>query len=327
MHKALITTVPFGAIDPKPLKLLQAHEGMEVLVNPIGRRLTSPELTELIGDVTVLIAGTEPITKDSLERAEKLQIICRVGIGLDNVDLITARQRDIKVAYTPDAPAPAVAELTMAHILNLLRFLGRAEREMRKKVWFRRMGRRIATSTVGIIGAGRIGGRVIRHLSGFRPQRLLVNDLVDISQLCANFDCIKASKEQIYSEADVISLHLPLTPLTHNLIGIEQLRTMKRSAVLINTSRGGMVNEQDLYDALQAEEISGAAVDVFEDEPYAGPLLELENCVLSCHMGSCTEDCRFTMELEAVEEALRFLRGNPLVNEVPAQEYENQQQS
>ncbi len=321
-HKVLITTVPFGKIDSKPLDMLRQAEGVETIINPIGRRLTSPELTELIRDVSVLIAGTEPILRESLEAAEKLKIICRVGIGLDNVDLATARKLGVKVTYTPDAPAPAVAELTIAHMLNLCRSLGHADRELRRGVWSRPMGSRLATSIIGIIGAGRIGKLVIRHLSGFEPSRVLVNEIIDIGDLCAEFGCIDATKDEIFEEADIISLHVPLSSLTRNMVGREQFEKMKPTALLINTARGGIVDEDELFRALDRGDIAGAAVDVFEQEPYDGRLLQLDNCALSCHMGSCTEDCRFAMELQAVEDALRFINGEPLKDAVPEEEYQ-----
>ena len=172
-HKVLVTTVPFGEIDRRPLDLLEQADGIETVINPIGRRLKPEELTELIPGVSVLIAGTEPITRETLEAGEQLRIICRVGIGLDSVDLIAADDLGIKVTYTPDAPAPAVAELAIAHMLNLARFLGSGERAMRNGVWKRRMGVRLHNSVIGIIGAGRIGSRVLRHLDGFSPRQVL----------------------------------------------------------------------------------------------------------------------------------------------------------
>lgn len=317
MKKVLVTTVPFGTIDSQPLDLLAGQKGLETVINPIGRRLTSPELGDLIGDVSILIAGTEPIERSSLERAAKLKIICRVGIGLDNVDLECAAERGIKVTYTPDAPAPAVAELAIGQMLNLCRFLARTDQDMRQGIWKRRMGRRLATSTIGVIGAGRIGSRVLRHLSGFAPNQVLVNDIVSIDQLCSETGATFASKDRIFAEADIISLHVPLDASTRDLVSMPQFEQMKSSAILINTARGGIVNEADLLIALQNETIAAAAMDVFEQEPYEGPLRFQDNCILSSHIGSCTTDCRFAMELEAVEDALRHVRGETLHNEVP----------
>jgi len=210
-------------------------------------------------------------------------------------------------------------------MLNLARHMNRADRDLRQGVWKRRMGIRLANATIGIIGAGRIGTRVIRHLSGFAPKKILVNDVIDISALCAQTGCVQATKEEIYRQADIISLHVPLTKETYSLVGTEQFAMMKPSAMVINTARGGIVNEAELHQALEQQTIAAAACDVFEQEPYDGPLASLENSSLTNHLGSCTTDCRFAMELEAVEEGLRHVRGEPLVNEVPDSEYQNRE--
>ena len=131
-------------------------------------------------------------------------------------------------------------------------------------------------------------------------------------------------KEYMYRQADVISLHLPLTIETQNLIGVDQLELMKPEAVLINTSRGGIINEADLYKVMQRGHLSGAAIDVFTNEPYSGPLTEIERCILTAHMGSMSDDCRELMEVQATEEAVRFVCGQPLMHQVPPDEYDLQ---
>jgi len=318
-RRALITTIPFGKVNRKPLDLLD-EAGIEYIINPIGRRLRPEELADLISDVDVLIAGTEPITAAVLERAKRLRLISRVGIGLDSVDLQAARQRDILVSYTPDAPAPAVAEMTMGLILSLLRSLSQADRGMRGGVWHRFLGRRLSELTVGVIGVGRVGKRLIRHLQGFGP-RIMANDLVPDREFGITHGIQWAEKDAIYKEADIVSLHLPLTPLTGNLITRREIEIMKPDAVLINTSRGGMVNEHDLSQALKQGRLAGAALDVFGQEPYSGELVTIENCLLTCHMGSMSRDCRAQMELEATEEAVRFFKGEPLRLLVHEDEY------
>lgn len=324
-RRALITTVPFGEVDGRPMALIE-EQGIECILNPIGRRLREEELADLIGGVEVLIAGTEPITAAVMDKGDRLRLISRVGIGLDNVDLLAARQRGIQVSYTPDAPAPAVAEMTMGLILSLLRSLASVDRAMRGGVWHRVVGRRLAELTIGVIGVGRVGKRLIRHLQGFAP-RILANDLSPDREFCATYPLRWVEKETIYKEADVITLHLPLTPATRNLIGRRELDLMKSDAVLINTSRGGMVNEHDLAQALKQGRLAGAALDVFAQEPYAGELVAVENCVLTCHMGSMTRDCRAQMELEATEEAIRFFKQQPLRHLVPEEEYRLRGQS
>lgn len=320
--KVFVSTVPFGSVDPKPISLLENCLGCEYVVNPIGRRLKEDELRNFLQDFDALIAGTEPITAQVMDNAPRLKLIARVGIGLDNVDLLAARERGIAVSYTPDAPAPAVAELAVGQMLNTVRGISVADRCIRGGVWERIMGERLANLTIGIIGTGRVGSRVLRHLQGFSPKRILVNDLKPDFNLYSLYHAEFCEKETIYREADIITLHVPMTRLTRGLISAREIEMMKKSVVLINTSRGGIINEADLYEALKAKRIAAAAIDVFEKEPYAGPLATLDNCFLTCHMGSCSKDCRSAMEIQATEEVVRFIRGEPLKSLVPETEYD-----
>jgi D-3-phosphoglycerate dehydrogenase len=326
MYQILITTVPFGDRNRFPLEMLEAN-GVDYRLNPLKRKLTEDELIGMVADVGVIIAGTEPITEKVMEKALNLKHISRVGVGLDNVDLLAAEKRGIKVSYTPDAPAPAVAELTIGLMLSLLRNIHVANSAMHQGKWNRYFGRRIAEVTIGIIGVGRIGARVLRRTQGFGTPRLLVNDVLPNLDLNREFKLEWVSKELIFKQADLISLHVPLTLRTKGLVGVKELSMMKPDAFLINTSRGGVVNEKALYHALKENKIAGAAIDVFEKEPYLGPLAELENCLLTSHMGSMSLDCRTRMEIEATEEAIRFSLGKTLLSPVPSEEYELQRQS
>ena len=323
MAKALITTSPFGENNSLPLKLLKQAE-IEFLLNPYRKKLTESQLSELIGDFDVLIAGTEPITDKVLAQAQKLKFISRVGIGLDSIDLISARERGIKVSYTPDAPSPAVAEFTIGLILDLLRSVHISNHQMHNGKWERIFGKRLNDATIGIIGVGRIGTHLLRCMGGFGKIRTLVNDITPKYQLNQEFMLEWVSKEQIYKEADVISLHLPLTPLTRNMICREQLLLMKKDALIVNTSRGGIINEDDLYNVMNEGHLKGAAIDVFTSEPYTGKLVEINRCLLTAHMGSMSVDCRSQMETQATEEVIRFCSGKPLENEVPQLEYDIQ---
>lgn len=325
MPKALITTVPFGEKNRLPIEQLEAA-GIDYLINPIGRKLKEEELAEMVTDFDVLIAGTEPITDKVMARAQSLKLISRVGIGLDSVDLLAAERRGIQVSYTPDAPAPAVAELTIALMLSLLRSVHLVNAQMHLGEWQRHFGRRLSEVTVGIIGVGRIGGGVLHHLAGFGSPRILANDTETKSGATAGLAVEWVDKEEIYRQADVISLHVPLTGQTKNMICREQLLQMKKDAIIINTARGGIINEQDLADVLRSGHLSGAAMDVFNHEPYNGELTQIERCLLTSHMGSMSMDCRTRMEIEATEEAIRFLTGKPLQGKVPLEEYEIQRQ-
>lgn len=320
--KVLITTVPFAEENRVPRELLDRAR-VPYVVNPIGRRFKEEELRELIGGFSAMIAGTEPITARVMNAAPDLKLIARVGIGLDNVDLVHARRQGITVTYTPDAPAPAVAELTIGLMLSLLRGVHIADRLMHQGQWKRVAGRRVSCATIGVIGAGRVGGRVIRHLlGGFEGVRVMANDLVVPDDMSANAALSWTTKEEIYATADIVSVHVPLQPSTRYLVGTKELRMMRPGSFLINTARGGIVDEAALLDALRDKAIAGAALDVFEQEPYSGPLASSEQCVLLSHMGSMSTDCRERMELEATEEILRAVRGEEPARPVPECEYE-----
>jgi D-3-phosphoglycerate dehydrogenase / 2-oxoglutarate reductase len=318
--KALITTVPFADKNRLPLDLL---EGVYVnyTINPLNKKLTESELVEMITDFDVIIAGTEPITEKVMENASNLKHISRVGIGLDSVDLLAARERGIHVSYTPDAPAPAVAELTIGAMLTLLRSTHVSNMQMHKGKWHRFFGRRLSEVTIGIIGIGRIGYKVLQHLQGFGSPKILVNDIVPNYNLEKEFNIEWVDKDTIFQYADVVTIHTPLTVQTKDMFKKDQLLSMKKDAVIINTSRGGIINEQDLYEVMQSNHLSGAAIDVFDFEPYNGPLREIERCILTAHMGSMSVDCRTRMEIEATEEVVRFLTNQSLESVVPEEEY------
>lgn len=325
MPKVLITTFPFCDTDTSPVDMLRAAE-IDYVINPKGRKLQEDELVELAYEFDALIAGTEKISKKVLENAPKLKLISRVGIGLDGIDLLEAKQRNILISYTPDAPAPAVAELTVGLILSMLRSIHVANTKMHAGGWKRYFGRRISEVTIGIIGFGRIGRGVLDCLSGFSGPaglKVLINDVIPIdssNQGRIHFTC--ASKEEIYLRSDVITIHVPLTSKTLNMIGRDQLLKMKSDAILINTSRGGIVNELDLAKVLLSGHLHGAAIDVFELEPYRGPLSSIDKCLLTAHMGSMSVDCRTRMEIEATSEVIRFFNGQSLQSPIPDVEFE-----
>ena len=325
MPNVLITTVPFGDKNRLPLEQLEAA-GIDYLINPIGRKLKEDELAQMVKNFDVLIAGTEPISDKVMEQAKRLKLISRVGIGLDSVDLLAAERRGIKVCYTPDAPAPAVAELTIGLMLSLLRSVHVVNTQMHRGEWQRHFGRRIPEVTIGIIGTGRIGGRVLRRLSAFGTPRILANDTHPDAHVAPELKLEWVDKDTLYREADVISLHVPLTGQTKNMIRREHLLKMKQDAIIINTARGGIINEQVLAEVLNSGHLSGAAIDVFNQEPYSGELAQIDRCLLTSHMGSMSIDCRTRMEIEATEEAIRFLTGQPLQGLVPPEEYKVQRQ-
>ena len=264
MCKVLITTVPFGNIDRYPLDLLE-KEKISYIINPLGKKLTENELINLVGECEVIVAGTEAITEKVMAEAKNLRMISRVGIGLDSVDLLAAEKRKIAVSYTPDAPAPAVADLTMGLMYSLLRKIHEANIQLHKGYWKKFIGTRLTDCSIGIIGAGRIGTQVINNLKALGCKQILYHDTKIHLKEENNNQVVFAEKEEIYAMSDIISLHVPLNLETKNMITLNEMKLMKKNVSLINTSRGGIINERDLHIALKDKLIAGAAVDVFED--------------------------------------------------------------
>lgn len=317
--RVFVSTHPFGSVSEAPLRILREN-GIEVVPNPYQRKIRIDELKEHIKDKTGLIAGTESLGADVLAAAPQLKIISRVGIGLDGIDFEEIRRRNILLTYTPEAVSQAVAELTVGNLFNLARSIPQVHRGMKSGLWSRPIGFEIKGKCIGIIGFGRVGQRVARMLQGFDCQ-ILVNDLSPDEDAGSLYGVRFVDKEAVYRDADIITLHVPKTPLTWNMVADRELAMMKRTACLINTSRGGIVNEGDLYNALKSGMIAGAALDVYEMEPYiGGALCELDNIILTCHSGSCSAEARYLMELGAAEEIVRFSRGEqprfPVPNDV-----------
>ena len=312
--KVYVSTHPFASTSGVPVKLAEQNE-IKVRTNSFGRKITSEELAEDIGDAEVLIAGTENITEDVFKKASNLKLISRVGIGLDGVDFELCRKYGVKVTYTPDAPTMAVAELCVALIIDVARKISETDLNIRKGIWNRHMGTLLYGKTIGVIGMGRIGKSLIHLLSSFNMQ-YKVNEIEPDVAFGRLYDVEFVSKDELLNECDIVSVNVPLKKDTFNLIGKAELEKMQKHSFLINTARGGIVNEDELYDALKTGVIAGAAVDVFEKEPYEGRLTELPNCLLTCHMGASTIESRTAMETEAMKEAIRYKKGVPLKNEV-----------
>jgi len=319
--RILLATYPFGATGRKPLELLE-QTGWELIFNPHRRRLKPHDVTDLLQNIDGVIAGTEPYNSKTLCNANRLQAISRVGIGLDSVDLEYCRNNNIQVTYTPDAPSQGVAELTVASILNLLRHIHESDRSVRAGAWNRLMGRLVQETTIGVIGVGRIGSRVIRLLEPFHPT-ILASDIDPKAQGMSMPNTKWCSISDIMRMADVITLHVPMCVENHHFINRHSITQMKTGAFLINTSRGAIVDIEALTDALLQNHLGGAALDVYENEPYEGPLTKLENVVLTAHIGASAKQSRYLMELGAAENCIKVLNGEPPNNDALKDTYEH----
>lgn len=304
MPVVAISTSSFGVHDRAPLATLE-RAGFEARLNPHGRRLTKDETREILAGAVGLVAGTETLDREVLESAPELRVISRCGSGLDSVDLVAAQAAGIPVLSTPGAPVAAVAELTLAGILDLLRQVSAADRRVRAGEWQKPMGRLLAGKRIGIVGLGRVGRRLVELLAPFEPT-LLAHDPAPDNELAERHDIAYRELDEVLSEADIVTLHLPYSPATHHLLDRRRLALMRPGALLVNAARGGLVDESALYDSLERGHLGGAYLDVFEREPYDGPLLGLGNVILTPHIGSYAVETRVAMETEAVANLLLF---------------------
>ncbi len=308
-NKVLITTSSFGAKDKASLDALR-DAGCTAVLNPFGRTLNEAEITALLAEhqPVGLIAGLEPLTEAVMQGAvAHLKVISRCGTGLDNVDLPAAKRLGIAVLNTPAAPAEAVAELSLGLILALIRNVVAHDQLVRSGTWKKRMGLLLSEITVGIVGLGRVGRRVAAILRPLGTKVVATDVLPDHDWIAAHGVSLM-TLPQLLATADVVSLHLPYASGDlHRLLNAERIAAMKPGSFLLNTSRGALIDEQAVSDALHSGHLAGAAIDTFEQEPYTGLLLQAPNVILSPHAGSYARATRNRMELEAAQNLVTGL--------------------
>ncbi len=298
MRKIAITTTSFCEYDKYPLSIL-INDGLEVVLNPYGRKLNRDEVVELSKDSVGIIAGTESLDASVLDKLTKLKVISRCGTGMDNVDMDAAKRLGIRVYNTPDAPTIAVAELTVGLMINLLRKVSQMDRDIRLGSWHKKMGNLLYQKNVGILGFGRIGKKVSELLKPFNCKIAYVDPIVDNDL----GECKRLSINEMLEWADIVSIHVSSR---NKIIGREEFRLLKKGTWLINVARGEVIDEECLYECLQNGTLSGAALDVYEKEPYDGHLKKLDNVILTSHIGSYAKESRVDMEMQS---AINLLKG------------------
>lgn len=298
--KVFISTTTFAEHSKEPLKSLR-RQGLGYSLNPYKRKLKEPEIESILrkDSYAGLIAGTEPLTRKVLENAKSLKVISRVGVGLDNIDLEAARRLSIKVYNTPNVLIDSVAELTIALILCCLRRITCMDRNIREKLWKKEMGSLLKGKILGIVGFGRIGKRVAQLAKVFGT-KIIFYDVKTIKSKAFR----QVSLNKLLKDSDLISIH---SSTKEELIAKDEISKMKKGVVLINTSRGSVIEEDSLYKGLISKRISCVALDVYNNEPYFGKLIHLDNVVLTPHIGSYAEEARIRMETEAVSNLIRGL--------------------
>lgn len=300
----LVTTSSFAKDNTLPLDKLQPF-ALDVILNPKGRKLTEKEVLQMILDhqPVGMIAGVEPLTARVLGEAKNLKAIARAGIGMDSVDLEAAEKLAISVSNTPDAPTIPVAELTLGMILSLLRGIHVSDQSIRQGEWERPMGNLLFGKTVGIIGCGRIGSRLAKYLLA------LECELVGCDPACQLHESLEIVElDALLAKSDIVSLHLPYSPQTHHFMNRDRIQAMKAGSYLINAARGGLVDEEALFQALSSGHLAGAALDCYEQEPYTDPLKDLKNALLTAHIGSYAKEARVMMETQAADNLVKQLK-------------------
>ncbi len=258
------------------------------------------DIRAALADAEVLVVrSATKVTVDLIANANKLKIVARAGVGLDNIDTKACEARGIKVINTPSASSNAVAELAIGLMLSMFRNVQKAHLQMKNKIWDKKSltGIEVAGKTLGILGFGRIGSMVAEKANGLGMNVIAFERTPKESKI-ARF----VPFDELLANADIISLHLASTPETKNIINKDSIAKMKNGVYLINTARGDLINEEALYDACKSRKIAGAALDVYQQEPYTGKLLELDNVYFTPHLGGSTKEAQMRIGKELIEK-------------------------
>jgi D-3-phosphoglycerate dehydrogenase len=306
--KLLVTPTSYGKNDPRLKNDLEAQVG-QVTYNPTGKPLTASEVAALLLGVDGYIAGLDVIDRASLERADRLKVISRYGVGVDNVDLEACKEKGIIVTNTPGANSVSVAELALGLMLALARQIPEAAQSVQQGKWPRLSGLSLEGKSVGILGLGAIGKQLARRLAGFDCHVIAYDPFADTQYAKAN-NISLAEMDEVISSADFLSLHLPLTAETREMVNDAFLAKMKKGSYLINTARGEVVDEAALLRALDSGHLRGAGLDAFVTEPPdpANPLLHLPQVIATPHLGAQTDGATSNMGWFAMLDCLAVLK-------------------
>lgn len=302
-----VTTVAFSK-DKELVDTLKGYGFKHVKINEAGKRFTQEELIEFLSDVDGAIVGLDKIDAATLQHTPKLKIISKYGVGLDNIDFNACEQYAVGVCHTQGINKRSVAEQALGSMLMLSRNLYITANDLKIGYWNKSGGTQVSGKTVGIIGVGHIGKDLIELLKPFHC-RILVNDIIDQSGYYAANGLIEATKETIFKDADIITIHTPLTSELHGLINKKTLSMMKSSAIVINTARGGIVDQDDLKWALQNNIIAGAAIDAYEVEPPTDrEFIDIPNLIATPHIGGNAKEAVRAMGIAAIENIVAFFK-------------------
>ena len=292
------------------LKEVLEKNGLKVTYEP---EITPEQIAEKIGNFEVVVVRSRTkMTRELIAKADKCKIIARVGIGLDNIDQDAAKEKNIRVINAVEGAITAVAELVIGLMISMAREIPRADREIRNGNWIKKelMGSELKGKYLGIVGLGNIGkrlGRLARALN----MNIIGYDVVPIDdEFSKEVGLMKADLDTLLSSADYVSFHVPLLDSTRHMINAEKLKMMKNTARIINTSRGGVIDEEALYNSLKDGSLAGAALDVFEGEPATeNKLITLPNFIATPHIGAQTKEAQLLAANIIAEKIIQILRG------------------
>ena len=305
-EKILTTPRSYGKNMPQLFAQLESA-GYEVVRNTTGGILEKEQMKELIADCAGIIVGVDPLDAEILACAPKLRAIAKYGVGVDNIDLDYCKAHGIKVSRTVGANSEAVADYAMTLMMAVARKAVMIDRRCRKLDWGKISTRDVSHATLGLFGLGAIGKHVAKRAQGF-GMKVLAYDPYWPEEYAKENNIERADAETIFRTADFISLHLPLMDSTRNFVGEKEIAMMKKDAILINTARGGLIDEAALLKALKEERIYGAGIDAFAHEPPEDPAwLELDNVVLGSHCAASTRGATENMGAMATENLIRDL--------------------
>jgi len=274
--------------------------------NEKDRYLSGPELVDFLADADFALIGRDSINTELIRSLPKLRMVAKYGVGLDNLDQEALSRAGIELRVASGTNRRSVAELTLGFMIGLCHNMSSGSEELKRGVWHREGGQELTGKSIGIIGCGNVGQELVRLLQPFQC-RIWVHDIADRSKFCRKFGAVETGFEEIIEDVDILTLHVPLTEKTENLIDKSVLAKMKLSAFLINTSRGRVVNQGDLHQALVSREIAGAGLDVFwEEPPIETEFLQLPNLMVTPHIGGNAREAIDAMGKAAIQDLVDY---------------------
>ena len=306
--KVVVTSKSFS-MNKELVRDLRQHF-CDVKINDKGVVFNPRSLIEFISDASAAIIGLEEIDDEILKACPNLKIVSKYGVGLDNINMNACEAHDVRIGWTGGVNRLSVAEMALGFMLSLSRNLYTTSNLLKKNIWLKDGGTQLSEKVIGIIGVGYIGKELIRLLRPFKC-KILVNDIINQDEFYHKVGALKVSKEEIFKQSDIITIHAPLTLETENLINKETLNLMKSTALLINTARGKIVHLQDLNEALGQGQIAGAALDVYPEEPVLNePLLKHENIINTPHIGGNSAEAVLAMGRSSIEHLTKFFKNS-----------------